>query len=401
MKPNPSKIPHFIARARFRIAFGVVVAATLAIIGMRYPAATARTTEGAPPLAPVSSATFADLTETLDLSVEFRPFQAVNVYARVTGYVRQMKVDVGDRVTAGTTLAVLEIPELQDDVRRATAGVERARQEAARASAAFDEAHLRFTRLTEVVARQPNLVAQQDIDEARARDEAAKAARDAAQSAVREAQAGHARFATMVSYSKITAPFTGVIAQRYADTGSLVGAGTGASTQALVRLLQLDPLRLVLPVPESAVGKVRVGMPVEVHVQSTGGTVHGTVARTSGDVSTSTRTMHVEVDVPNPDLQLAPGMYATATLAKERRDHVLAIPIEAAPDRKAGSANLLVVGKDRRIVERHVTLGLETATQIEVRDGLQAGELVVVGSRGQLRAGQLVTPKPVGTASSK
>lgn len=354
---------------------------------------TARDAAGAVPIVGVVPVTRADLSEELALSAEFRPFQEVNVYAKVNGYVRQMKVDVGDRVKAGDVLAVLEIPELQDELQRASAAVERANQEVVRAKASHDDAHLTYTRLSEVLKEQPNLVAQQDIDEAHARDETTKASWVAAQSAVREAVASRSKYTTMIAYSKITAPFAGVITKRYADTGSLVGAGTASSSQALVRVSQLDPLRLVLPVPESAVPRVRDGAPVEVQVQATKETIAAKVSRTSGEVATSTRTMHVEVDVPNRDLRLAPGMYATATLVQDSRKNALAIPVETAPNRKGDVATVYVLNRENKIEERQVKVGLETPTQLEVKAGVEEHELVLIGGRGQYQPGQMAAPK--------
>jgi len=380
------------------LVIGFAIASAAAVIyaqlnGSKAARKAVQDSSGAIPVVGVVPVTRTDLTEELALSAEFRPFQEVNVYAKVSGYVRQMKVDVGDRVKAGDVLAVLEIPELQDELQRASASVERANQEVLRAKASYDDAHLTYTRLSEVLKQQPNLVAQQDIDEAHARDETGKATWVAAQSAVREAIANRAKFTTMIAYSRITAPFGGVITKRYADTGALVGAGTASTTQALVRLSQLDPLRLVLPVPESAVPKVRDGAFVEVQVQATNETISAKVSRSSGDVATSTRTMHVEVDVPNRDLRLAPGMYATAILVQESRENILAIPVEAAPNRKGDSASIYVLNRAHKIEERKIRLGLETATQLEVKTGVEEHELVLVGAAGRYQAGQTAEPK--------
>jgi RND family efflux transporter MFP subunit len=172
-----------------------------------------------------------------------------------------------------------------------------------------------------------------------------------------------------------------------------VGAGTGSGSQALVRLSQLDPLRLVLPVPESAVSKIRVGSPVEIALQSTRQTLSATVNRTSGRIATETRTMHVEVDVPNPGLTMAPGMYATVTLELETRKQAIAIPLEALQERKDSSATVLILDKEHKIEERKIVTGLETSSRIEVVSGLAEGEMVVLGGRGRYQAGQSVEPK--------
>jgi RND family efflux transporter MFP subunit len=334
-----------------------------------------------------------DLVDQLRLSAEFLPFQEISVYARVAGYVRQMKVDVGDRVRAGDVIAVLEIPELDNDLQRAAAATERAVQEVVRAKAAYAEAHLMYERLAEVLKQQPNLVAQQEIDQAKARDEALRASWTAAQSAEREARADQAKFTAMVAYSRITAPFAGVVTKRYADTGSLVGAGTGSASQALVRLSQVDPLRLVLPVPESAVPHVHVGTRVQISIQSSKQTLSAAVARTSGRIATETRTMHVEVDVANPALALAPGMYATATLDLQDRPRAVSIPVESLQDHDESTATVLVLGKNHKIEERKIMTGLQTPTRIEVVSGLSEGEMVVLGARGRYQPGDSAEPK--------
>ncbi len=379
------------------ILFGIVMACLAAVIHARYGAdrTSAKTAAASATPAAVAPVERADLSTTLELATEFRPFQEVNIYARAAGYVRQMKVDIGTRVEVGSVIAVLEIPELQDDVHRALAEVDRARQEVERARASFEDAHLGFGRLEQVSKQQPNLVAEQDVDQARARDEVAKASLDAARSAVRAAEANRAKYTTMAAYARILAPFSGVVTKRYADAGSLVGAGTSSSSQALVRLSQLDPLRLVLPVPESAVPRIHVGAPVQVTVQATGKILSATVARISGEVATDTRTMPVEVDVPNPSLTLAPGMYTTATMVLDTRRHVLSIPIDAAPDRDGGAADVYVLDDKHRIVKRRVAIGLETADRLEVADGLHENELVLLGGHGQHVPGDIVVPRIV------
>lgn len=345
------------------------------------------------PLVSVTPSRREDLSDQLKLSAEFLPFQEISVYARVAGYVRQMKVDVGDRVGTGDVIAVLEIPELDNDLQRAAAATERAAQEVVRAKAAYDEAHLSFERLSAVLKQQPNLIAQQEIDQAKARDDALRASWTAAQSAEREAGANQAKYKTMVAYSRITAPFAGIVTKRYADTGSLVGAGTGSGSQALVRLSQVDPLRLILPVPESAVSKVKIGTPVEIHVQSTKQALAAAVSRTSGRVSTETRTMHVEVDVPNPALTMAPGSYATATLELEKRKQVITIPVESLQEKSDAAATVFVLGKDHRIEERKIMTGMETPTRVEVVTGLSEGEMIVLGGRGRYQPGQSAEAK--------
>jgi RND family efflux transporter MFP subunit len=357
----------------------------------------------------------ADLAKTELLTAEFRPYQEIEVHAKVAGYLKQIFVDVGDRVKVGQTLAILEVPEMADDVvhaaaamRRSEAEVQHAREEMAHAEAVHDAAHLAYQRLAEVSKTRPNLVAQQEIDDARAKDlaseagvSAAKASLAAAQQALDVSKSDVQRTNTMVAYSKITAPFTGVISKRYADTGAMIQAGTSSQSQAmpLVRLSQIDLLRLILPVPEQIVARIHIGQPVEVRVPSLDRTFPGKVARFSDTVSTATRTMETEVDVPNPNLQLVPGMYAEALLTLDRRENTLAIPLQAVSI-QGDKATVFVVNRENKVEERPVRLGIQTANRAEVIAGLNDGDFVVVGNRSQIQAGLKVNPKQVEVAKA-
>jgi RND family efflux transporter MFP subunit len=338
------------------------------------------------------------------LTAEFRPFQEVDVHAKVAGYLKKIYVDVGDRVQQGQLLAVLEIPEMADDMQRArastqlsSANVRRAQDELERARSAHELAHLSYTRLAEVIKQRPNLVAQQEIDNAAGSDRvseaqvsAAQAALDAAGHQVSVSEADQQKVQTLNDYAKITAPFAGVVTNRYADTGAMIQAGTASQTQAMpvIKLSQNDLLRLVLPVPESVVPRIRLGDTVEVRVPTLNRSFQGRIARFSGKVSTATRTMETEVDVPNPGLVLFPGMYAEAVLTLERKPDAVAVPLEAVRD-----DSVLVVTPSGSIEERKVKTGIETPTDIEILSGLAPGELVIVGTRSQFRPGQRVQPK--------
>jgi RND family efflux transporter MFP subunit len=354
-----------------------------------------------------------DIAQSLTIAAEFRPFQEIEVHAKVAGFLKSISVDVGDRVKAGQLLAVLEIPELQDEIKQDEAAVKRATEEINRAQAdlertqsAHEVAHLGAARLAGVMKTRPNLVAQQDIDEATGRDRVSEAQVSTAQAALaaaREqleiAKAAQGKTQTLFDYARITAPFAGVITHRYADTGAMIQAGTSSQSQAMpiVRLSQNDKLRLVIPVPESAVSRVHLGGPVAVAVQSLRRTVTGTVARFSDRLDTDTRTMHVEVDVPNTDLTLVPGMYADATVVLDQVKGAIVAPVQSL-DRGAEGARVFVVGRDGKLEARTVQLGLEADDRIEVTRGLNDGELVVVGSRAQLKPGTAVAPKLVATS---
>jgi RND family efflux transporter MFP subunit len=370
----------------------------------------------APVVAVVKAAT-EDLSRELVLTAEFRPFQEVDVMAKVAGYVKNINVDVGDRVKQGQLLAVLEIPEMVDErmsaqasVDRAQAEVKRAQDQVQQALSAYDIAHVTYTRLAEVAKQRPGLVAQQEIDEAHGKDLVADAqvsgARSnlaAAEEQVRVNTAELQKASTLLAYSRVVAPFTGVVTKRYADTGSMIQAGTTSSVQAmpLVRLSQNNLLRLTLPVPESAVPTVHLGQQVQARVPTLDRTFPGRVARFSDNVSLATRTMETEVDVPNPDLVLVPGMYAEVHLTLDRRSQVITIPISAVDvGADPSSGHVAVVTVDHRVDIRQVQLGMETATKAEIRSGLSDGDQVIVGNRSGLQQGQTVRSKVTSTSAA-
>jgi RND family efflux transporter MFP subunit len=357
------------------------------------------------PVVPVAEVSRANLSSDLVLTAEFEPYQQVDVMAKVAGYVQSINVDIGDRVRAGRVLATLEVPEMQDDLTKAGAAIDEADAQIAtasdelrRAEASHELAHLSFSRIADVLKREPGLVPQQEVDEAHSRDLVSEAQVSAAKSSLRTAeqrrkvaQAEKARLQTLHKYTTISAPFDGVVTKRYANAGSMIQAGTSSQTQAMpiVQLSQNNLLRLILPVPESAVSRVHVGQVVDVRVSSLGRTFPGRVARFADKIQPSTRTMDTEVDVPNPALTLIPGMYAEVNLRVDERRNAVTIPLEAV-DRSGGSSQVYMVTQGGMIQVTPVTLGLETAQRVEVQSGLHEGDVVVVGRRAGLKNGQKV-----------
>jgi RND family efflux transporter MFP subunit len=346
----------------------------------------------------------------LTLSSELVPFQEIDVYAKESGYVRNLLVDYGTHVKAGQVMAVLEIPELeaqlQEDeaeIKNANNQVSRAQHELNRYQAQANALHLQYSRLNTVFESQPGIVAQQEVDDAQGKDlaaasqvDAGQAALEAAQSQMAVAKAKLSHDQSLFDYSKITAPFSGVITERYANLGTLVQAGTGSSTQAMpiVRLSQDDLFRLVIPVPESYVRYIHVGDHVDVHVPSLNRTFPGKVARFSVDVREDTRTMHTEVDVTNTQQALLPGLYADAQIALEHKEDVPTVPIQAL-NREGEKTTVFVVNHDSELEDRPVQLGLQTTSDAEILSGISEGEQVVVSDRSGLKAGEKVHAQQV------
>jgi RND family efflux transporter MFP subunit len=361
-----------------------------------------------PPSVAVVKAVTGDLAQTLAVAAEFRPFQEIDIHAKVAGYLKSISVDVGDRVRAGQRIAVLEVPELQDELSQDAAGVKRSEEDVKRAQADLERAesvhqvaHAGATRLAGVLKARPNLVAQQDIDEGLARDRVAEAQVATAVAALASARQGlevskaaERKTQTLWGYTEITAPFAGVITSRYADPGAMIQAGTASQTQAmpLVRLSENNRLRLVIPVPESTVSRIHLGTPINLDVQALHKSYAGKVARFSDRLDSETRTMRVEVDVENPTLELVPGMYATAAVVIDAATGAVIVPVEAL-DHSGAAPRVFVVGSDRHVEIREVKVGLQTADRAQITSGVTAGDLVVTGNRAQLKPGLLVTPR--------
>jgi RND family efflux transporter MFP subunit len=356
----------------------------------------------------VTSVVKKTVSRQITLSSELVPFQEIDVYAKESGYVQKLDVDYGTHVKAGQTMATLEIPELQAqmqqdqaEIKNAIDQVSRADHEVKRYDAQYNALHLQYTRLNGVFETQPGIVAQQEVDDAQGKDlaaasqvDAGKAAVEAAQSQMAAAKAKFVHDESLFDYSRITAPFSGVVTERYANLGTLVQAGTSSSTQAMpiVRLSQDDLFRLVIPIPESYVRYIRIGDPVNVHVPSLNRTFPGKVARFSVDVRADTRTMHTEVDVPNPERVMMPGLYAEAEVGLDQKDNVATVPLQAV-SHQGNKTTVLVVNRDGEVQERAVELGLQTTTDAEVLSGLSEGEQVVVSDRSGLKPGQKVHPQ--------
>jgi RND family efflux transporter MFP subunit len=317
-------------------------------------------------------------------------------------------------VKEGQTLAVLEIPELAAElagadatVRRSQEEIRRAQSDLERARSTHSAAHSAYTRLKQAADAGAGLVAQQEVDDSQAKDleaEAQVASAEAALSSAKQqfevAEANQKQYRALSDYSRITAPFAGVITTRYADTGALIQAGTSSNTQAMpvVRLAQTSKLRLVLPIPESVAGQIHLSDPVKVHVQALNEDFAGKVSRFADSLDRETRTMQTEIDFDNRDGRLLPGMYTETQLVLREKKNALTIPLEGVA-RNGDDATVLAVSPQNTIEERHVRLGLEDDKHVEVLSGLTDGDRIIIGNRSEFRNGQRIYPKDVvGTA---
>jgi RND family efflux transporter MFP subunit len=406
-----------------RLWIVIVVAAGIAFLFWRWSARTPTEADdqnhgvssGVAPAA-VARVERHSIGNTLTIAGEFKPFQDVDVHAKVAGYIRKIYVDVGDHVKEGQTLAVLEVPELAAQLAGADAAVRAAQEQIPRAQSDLQRAqsthsamHSAYARLKQAADSRAGLVAQQEVDDAQAKDLGAEAqvqSSEAELSAARQqlevAQANQRQYTALSSYTRIVAPFAGVITHRYADTGALIQAGTASNTQAMpvVRLAQTSKLRLVLPIPESVASQIRLGDPVKVRVQALEQDIEGKVSRFADSLDRQTRTMETEIDFENRDGRLIPGMYTETRLSLREKRDALVVPLEAV-SRNGDDATVLAVNNQNVIEERHVKLGLEDSARVEVLSGLTDQDRVIIGNRSQFRSGQKIHPKEFTSGTSR
>lgn len=359
------------------------------------------------PSARVAVAQRGDISHVLTLAGQFQPYQVVDVHPKVSGYMKKINVDIGDIVKQGQTLAVLEVPELKAQLQQTVFGVEQSKEEVNRAQHDINRAvathaalHSAFQRLQDAAKGHPGLIAEQELDDAQAKDlaaesqvDAAKAAMAAAEQHAGEAEADNQRVQALHDYTTVQAPISGVVVWRYADTGALIQGGTNSNSQDLpiVRLSQSTLLRLRIPVPEEDVRYVRDGDELEVRVDAVNRSLTGKIVRFTRDVNLETRTMETEVDVKNPDLSIAPGMYANTMLRLAHVENVVTIPIEAIV-LQGRQSSVYVLDGSNHVHVRPVVVGIEGSNLAEIKSGLDAGDRVIVGGQDKYQEGEAIIP---------
>ena len=303
------------------------------------------------PAAAVVKVARGNIADNLEIASEFQPFQEVDVYAKVSGYIQKLYVDYGTHVKQGQILAVLEIPELQQQlqqdeasVRRSDQELTRAREDLNRAQSAYTVAHLTYTRLADVQKSRPELVAQEEIDVAKGKDMEAdadvssqKAALAAAEQALLAAKAALGKDQAMFDYARMTAPFDGVITQIYARTRARCFRRERFHEQG--RFRALPPFAEQSSAPRDSCSRKGGSRypdwpdPLPSTVSGVNRTFEGKIVRFSDQIDMTTRTMHTEVDVPNPKYELVPGMYASVKIPLHSAANVLTLPDSGGPSR--------------------------------------------------------------------
>ena len=359
------------------------------------------------PSAKVAVAVKGDIAHTLSLAGQFQPYQVVDVHPKVTGFMVKINVDIGDKVRKGQTLAILEVPELNAqlkgtvfEVQRAKDDLLRAQHEIKRAEAVHSALHADYERLLKTSKSQPGLIAQQELDDAESKDlssesqvDATKAAAAAAEQHTEVAHTDNDRVQALKNYTNVVAPLDGVIVWRYADTGALIQSGTNSNEQdiPIVRLSQSGLLRLRMPIPENDVQFVHIGDPMQVRVDAIGRSFIGKIVRFTRDVNFETRTMETEIDVENQDLSISPGMYANTQMQLVRASNVTTIPVEALV-LKGDRESVYSLDASNRVRIRNVEVGLRGSKLAEIKNGLVPGDRVILGGQENYTEGELVSP---------
>ena len=340
------------------------------------------------------------------LTGEFRANQQVDLHAKVAGYLKNISVEVGDRVKEGQLLATLEIPEMNADLAhavalrsRSEAEIVRGRAELQRAKAGLSIEQVSHERLLAAAKAEKGLVAQQDLDAAQARRSAAEAQVVASQAAIEVAErqleaarAAEERTRMLREYTRIVAPFSGLITKRYVDTGAMIQAGTSSSTIPVVRLAEIDRVRFIALAPESTAPLLKRGQQVQVRVAALNRVLPARISRINGNIQFSSRTMELEIDLSNPAGDLLPGMQGEVVTTLSQTLEAVTVPVQAVIN-GGGNRFVWLVNARNEVEERQVRTGMESAASFEILEGLRGDELLIVSNRNLLKPGQVVQTK--------
>jgi len=317
--------------------------------------------------------------------------QQTSLYARINGYLKTYAFDLGDAVKKGQLVAEIDSPEVDQQLRQARAQLGVAQSGLLQAQANQELAKVAADRWAGLVKEKA--VSQQEADEKRLALVAREADVEAAKAAIKAQEANVKRLEELSSFKQIVAPFDGVITARNVEIGTLVSEGSGTGARELFRMVQVQSLRLHVPVPETFVTSIHQGMETSLAFGAyPGKTFSGQVSRLSGAIDPASRTLLVELKVPNADGRLMPGMYAQVTFKLHRDAQPLLMPSNALLIRSEGTL-VAFVGKDQVVHYRKVLVGRDFGTEIEINAGLEEGDTVMSNPGTVIREGQKIEPQ--------
>jgi len=318
------------------------------------------------------------------------PLLEASLYARATGYIKTRLVDIGDRVEQGQLLAVIDAPDIDDQLAQAKANLEQARAMLKLNEANAVLAKTILERSVRINGKGFGVVSQEEIDQQRATLGTTAASVENAKASIQVNEAAVQRFTDLQSFERITAPFPGVVTARHIDAGDLISADS--TSRELFHLMRTDVLRVFVNVPQVFATGIKVGQNADVYRRETPDRTHtGKVTRTADALDPNTRTLLTEVQVPNPDNALRPGMYLQVKFLFDRESLPVLIPAAALTTRTGGPRVAILDGQ-QRVQYREVKLGRDFGAEVEVVAGLKPGETVVVHPGDDLPAGKTVMP---------
>jgi RND family efflux transporter MFP subunit len=397
-QPDSPGVPTSIADGagrRMQILAGAVVGVLLVgffithIIRSHYAERLAAATAidaAAPPLVDVVTVQSAPQMDDLALPGEAAAWYESTIYGRVDGYVGKWFVDIGDHVHEGQVLATIKTPRLDADLVAA-----QARLRAADAEVTVREAEARFARSTyERWNNSPKgVVSEQEREEKKAASESGQARKNAAVAQVNLAQAEVDRLTASKEFQEVRAPFTGIIVQRQIDIGNLVTAGSTSGNTPLYRMTKNDPIRIFVEAPQSAAASMKIGTPAHISVSNLQGrSFDGTITRTANAVDVNARTLRVEVDLPNPDGALVPGLFVQVAFALHTQG-VSQVPAAALVFGVSGP-QVAIVGSDGTVEFRNVSIARDNGGVVELASGVRPGEKVALNISSQIADGAKV-----------
>lgn len=354
------------------------------------------------PLVIASAAHYAGSRDGIDLPGDLQPIVEAPIFARADGYIRTRLVDIGDHVTTGQLMAEIETPELDQQILQARASLAQAQSslKELEADVALSRANLNLAKATRdrwehladkgVVSRQEREEKQADYAVKEAQTQRADASLATAHDTIRASEASLHRLEELKAFSKVTAPFDGIVTARNVDVGTLINAGNGGASKEMFRVAQIQPLRIFVNVPQAYVSGIRSGQTAQLRVQERPGeTFPARVTNVSNSLDANSRSMLVILETPNPGARLYPGMYAQVRLAASGGKGPLRIPGDALLLGKNGP-RVAVVGTDNAAHFQNVTIGTDLGAEIEIVAGLEEGELVISHPTDAVQEGTVV-----------
>jgi RND family efflux transporter MFP subunit len=374
------------------IATAFLLVCFVVVIVVRYYHAHAVATAGesaysTPPPVDVVIARPATDGQDLVLPGETAAWYETTIYARVNGYVAKWLVDIGDHVKKGQVLATIETPELDAELEAA-----RAQLRASEAQVGARKAEAEFSKTTNERWRDSpkGVVSEQERESKKADYESSEARLYAANAQVNLDKSKVDQYNALTEFKQVKAPFDGTITERKIDIGNLVTAGSGSTTTPLYRMAQTDPLRIFVDVPQSASGELmNAGAPAEIRATgAVGGVFSGKIARSAESINAQARTMRVEVDMPNANHALVPGMYVNIAFRLPPRG-LVEVPAAALIFRASGT-QVAQVDASGKIQFDDVVIARDNGSLVELASGVQPGDKLVLNISSQIASGQKV-----------